>query len=281
MNHLHDLVCHLWPGEAVTIAEPLTGGVSARVTALTLRRADGRERRVVVREYGERDLRANPDVAAHEFALLRLLHGRGLPVPQPLAHAPGVLVQTFMGGDSGAVVGADPVQLALFLARLHALEVGTVPLRPLPPAPPPAGPPDESLAESRLRAALAAHPPPPGRAAPLHGDLWPGNTLWQRGTLSAVLDWEDAAIGDPLADVGNTRLELLFFHGEAAMQAFTRAYASATGADLAALPAWDVRAALRPCGRLHSWGLEPAQEQQIRARHAAFVRAALTALQPS
>jgi aminoglycoside phosphotransferase (APT) family kinase protein len=37
----------------------------------------------------------------------------------------------------------------------------------------------------------------------LHGDFWPGNALWRDGALVAILDWEDAAIGDPLADVAN------------------------------------------------------------------------------
>jgi aminoglycoside phosphotransferase (APT) family kinase protein len=36
-----------------------------------------------------------------------------------------------------------------------------------------------------------------------------------------VLDWEDAAIGDPLADVANVRLELLWARGIEAMEPFT------------------------------------------------------------
>jgi aminoglycoside phosphotransferase (APT) family kinase protein len=34
----------------------------------------------------------------------------------------------------------------------------------------------------------------------LHGDYWPDNTLWRDGRLVCVIDWEDAALGDPLAD---------------------------------------------------------------------------------
>lgn len=139
--------------------------------------------------------------------------------------------------------------------------------------------PDEALSETRIRAALAAASPASGPVRLLHGELWPGNTLWRGGTLSAALDWEDAALGDPLADVGKTRLELLFFQGDRAMQDVTRAYAGATGADLTALPSWDLHAALRPCRRLHTWGLEPEAERTMRERHAWFVRAALDALQ--
>ncbi|THF85025.1 phosphotransferase family protein [Deinococcus sp. KSM4-11] len=281
MTAVHDLLRRLWPGEAVTSTESLTGGVSAQVTALTLRQMDGAVRRVVVREYGARNLSANPDVAAQEFALLRFLHRAGLPVPEPLWQESGVLVQTLMDGQSGAEGGADPESLAHFLARLHALEPQGLPLRVLPGSPAPQGLPDESLSESRIRAALAAHPPPLGRLSVLHGDLWPGNTLWSGGALSAVLDWEDAGLGDPLADVGNTRLELLFFHGQSAMQDFTRAYAGAGGTDLSPLPIWDLRAALRPCGRMQTWGLEAGQERTMRERHHWFVGQALAAIPAS
>jgi aminoglycoside phosphotransferase (APT) family kinase protein len=34
----------------------------------------------------------------------------------------------------------------------------------------------------------------------IHGDLWYGNLLMRQGRLSGVLDWEFAAIGDPLVD---------------------------------------------------------------------------------
>jgi hypothetical protein len=42
----------------------------------------------------------------------------------------------------------------------------------------------------------------------------------------AVIDWEDAAIGDPLADVANARLELTWAIGLEAMEDFIRQYGS-------------------------------------------------------
>jgi aminoglycoside phosphotransferase (APT) family kinase protein len=39
-----------------------------------------------------------------------------------------------------------------------------------------------------------------------------------------VIDWEDAAIGCPLADLANARLELLWAAGGEAMEEFTRRY---------------------------------------------------------
>jgi len=55
---------------------------------------------------------------------------------------------------------------------------------------------------------------------------WQGNRMQYvlRGALT-VIDWEDAAIGDPLADIACCRLELRYKFGQEAAQRFTRAYA--------------------------------------------------------
>lgn len=251
---------------------PLTGGVSATVTAVEFRQ-DGQPRTVVVRQYGERDLTAKPNIAAQEFQLLNFLYGAGLPVPQPLHHAPRLLVIEFIKGQSGVDVGPDPRQLAHFLAHLHGLDVAGLDVRPLPDMRPAPEQPDDSLSETRIREALTQHRPPQlEKPTLLHGDFWPGNTLWKAGNLAAVIDWEDAATGDPLYDVGIARLELLFFHGQEVMQE----YARLTGANVASLPYWDLRSALRPCGFLGYWGLSPELEARMRERHAWFVGQALT-----
>jgi aminoglycoside phosphotransferase (APT) family kinase protein len=85
---------------------------------------------------------------------------------------------------------------------------------------------DESLDEGRIRDALEAVWPLPQRnpSALLHGDFWPGNTLWRDGQLMAIIDWEDAQFGDPLADVANSRLEILWAFGIDVMQRFTHQY---------------------------------------------------------
>ncbi|WP_198170558.1 phosphotransferase family protein [Deinococcus arboris] len=255
------------PEVQVQRLQRLPGGVSATVTACEVVLGQGPARRVVVRQ--------GPGTSAQQAALLRRLWAAGLPVPEPLYQAPGGMITAFVEGRSGTEAGADPVQLAAFLARLQALPPVDWPLAPLGEVPA-AGPQlDDSLSEGRLRAALVTVPRPVGKTTLLHGDLWPGNTLWHAGQLSAVIDWEDAALGHPLADVGNTRLELLFFQGEEAMDAFTQTYTALSGQALTDLPYWDLRVALRPCGRLHTWGLPAALEQQLRERHRTFTEAAL------
>jgi aminoglycoside phosphotransferase (APT) family kinase protein len=52
---------------------------------------------------------------------------------------------------------------------------------------------------------LAQHLPPSRSATIVHGDYRLGNTIYAPGAparLAAILDWEMATIGDPLADVG-------------------------------------------------------------------------------
>jgi aminoglycoside phosphotransferase (APT) family kinase protein len=181
-----------------------------------------------------------------EFALLRHLHASGLPVPAPLHVESEWLVTDFVDGESGVGV-ADPSVLADVLAQTHAVPAAEV-----------------SFLD--------------GDGALLHGDFWPGNTLWRKGRLVAVIDWEDAARGNPLADVANARLELLWSHGRTAMEEFTLAYVRQTGIDAAELPAWDLRADRRLTSRIAEWGLDPAEERRMLAARYAFVAEALAAL---
>lgn len=82
--------------------------------------------------------------------------------------------------------------------------------------------------------------------------------------------------GDPLSDVGNMRLELLWAYGREAMDAFTERYQERRP-ELAydMLPYWDLYAALRPASQLSQWGLAPEIKACMREQHAAFVRNAM------
>ncbi len=142
---------------------------------------------------------------------------------------------------------------------------------------------DASMGEDRIRDALDAVWPLDhvNDAVLLHGDYWPGNILWKDGQLAAVIDWEDARIGDPLSDVANCRLELLWAISEVAMDRFTDYYRSLTSADFTNLSYWDLCAALRPCGKLSTWGLDAETERRMRERHGSFVDQAIAALSSS
>lgn len=138
---------------------------------------------------------------------------------------------------------------------------------------------DFSLSEGQIRAALELMWPPAqkNKSTVLHGDFWPGNLLWSQGEIAAVIDWEDAGVGDPLADLANARLEILMFFGMEAMQEFTDHYSiRMESLDYTNLPYWDLSAALRPAGRMSGFGLERETLQTFRERHKLFVNQALS-----
>jgi aminoglycoside phosphotransferase (APT) family kinase protein len=286
------------PGARLIEARPLEGGVSAQTTCLEVETSAGEHQRLVLRRHGAWDLAQNPRIAATEYALLRALHARGLPVACPLTldeacdlmPTPYILLE-YLPGET-LWEPADPAATAREIARqmaaIHTVRAGDPALPPLPGrlaacqralAQPPEAL-DDSLSEAEIRAALTAHPMPPDRNAHvlLHDDLWPGNILWQDGAVCGILDWSEAALGDPIADLANSRLELLWAYGEAAMEAFTATYLSVTGYDVASLPWWDLIAALKPCGLLSTWVNDPIREAPMRVKHRWFTEQAIIGL---
>lgn len=274
----------------------LTGGVSAQVTALEVLRPNGETRRMIVRQHGATDLSHNPQIAADEYRLLRILHAAGLITPEPyyldqsndIFGTPYLVIEYIEGTTSGEPTNLVDLSrhLALRLAKIHAVDnvdlsflpdqaqVATRVLRERPPQL------DESLHEGSIRATLEAAWPWPqqNRSVLLHGDYWPGNMLWHADHLVAIIDWEDAKVGDPLADVANSRLEFLWAFGSAAMEAFTEHYRSMTTLDFTNLPYWDLYAALRPASRLAEWAGDAVTEARMRERHHIFITQAFNQL---
>ncbi|HUB41486.1 MAG TPA: phosphotransferase [Streptosporangiaceae bacterium] len=288
------------PDLRLVSSRDLAGGVSAQVTALVAVSSEGLAVSLVIRQYGERDWQHDPQIAAHEYHLLSLLNAAGLRVPRPVladesgAVLPGpYLVIEYVDGDAMIDPALAPLpqsavisQLATELARIHdaAVPLGDLSyltqmtchaasrIRDRPVVP------DESLSEPAVRAALDRIWPPPVVNEPvlLHGDFWPGNTLWRDGALVAVIDWEDAATGDPVADVGNARMEICIGYGAPAAAEFARQYhALRPRVDMSALPHWDLYAALRHAGRMGTWGLPQAELARLQSGHREFVASLL------
>lgn len=280
-----------------------TGGISAQVAAFALAGADGQNRQMFLRRHGEADLQLNPQIAADEFRLLQFLTQAGLPVPQPyyldtsceLFSTPYLVIEYIEGqpeyGPEDITAFSD--QLAATLASIHRVDGSAFDLAFLPePQARYAGylherpaALDESLNEGRIRATLEAAGPLPPLNTPvlLHHDFWPGNLLWRAGQLVAVIDWEDAAYGDPLADLANTRLEVLWAFGVETMQHFTQAYQARMPAlDFSSLPYWDLCVALRQITKMPAlydgWadlGRPDITAVTMRAAHQWFVAQAL------
>jgi aminoglycoside phosphotransferase (APT) family kinase protein len=74
----------------------------------------------------------------------------------------------------------------------------------------------------------ARRPAPPNRSVFIHRDFHPGNLLWSRGRITAVIDWTNASIGAPEVDLGHCRWNLAVLGGVRLADAFLNAYLNVT-----------------------------------------------------
>lgn len=211
-------------------AELVAGGRSNLTYLLT----DGRERWVLRRPPLGHILETAHDMA-REHSVLAALAPTDIPVPRPLLlaergvigapfyvmeHADGEVLRhrgqlARLDPDSALALGHELVDV---LARLHRLDPAEVGLGDL-------GRPDGYLARqlsrwtrqlassktrelpelARLADRLAVDVPASQRATIVHGDYRLDNVVVAtgRGHIVAVLDWEMATLGDPLADVAS------------------------------------------------------------------------------
>lgn len=178
-------------------------------------------------------LLASAHAVEREFRLISALHPTGYPVAAPIAlceddaviGSPFYLMEMVEGRSfwDGALPGMDPEDRRLIydamidtLARLHAIEVDSVGLETF-------GRPGNYFArqmdrwERQYRASqtepapqidaliafLAATVPAQSRTTILHGDYRIDNLIYRhdRPEIAAVLDWELATLGDPMADL--------------------------------------------------------------------------------
>ncbi len=300
------------PGGRLLRLWALQGGISAETTALEIQKEDGGTAKMIVRRPGKAALKHNPQAARDEYRVLEVAQALGFAAPRPyLLCPPGEtfptpsLVMEYVEGEpefDPADHEAYAIQFAYHLAQIHHAGVAQFDLSFLPrpedvaarqlmkrPAAL-----DHSLAEGRIRDTLEPVWPLAPRNPPrlLHGDYWPGNTLWKGNRLVAVIDWEDAMYGDPLADFAISRLDLLWIFGPRAMEAFTHHYLSRISLDTAHLPYWDLYAALR-LARLagadlagwaaffHPYGRSDISERSIREHYRYFVEQAFERINTS
>jgi aminoglycoside phosphotransferase (APT) family kinase protein len=120
----------------------------------------------------------------------------------------------------------------------------------------------------------------------IHGDFHPGNVLFARSRLTAVVDWPLAAAGQPASDVGMCRLDAGMMLGLDVADMILAAYEAETGAPVADRGWWDLFAASRADGALDSWtesyvGLGPTDPtlETVTSRFDDFVAGALAAME--
>lgn len=276
-----------FPLTTLEAAQPLKGGVSANVYRLDLAASDGARRSVVLREKGKSGLET-----AEEFSLLLALHKAGLPTPLPIAlddglrdASPPFILMSFVEG--GSQIPEDQVEprlltMAQTLAAVHALPTRALPKLPLRLDPLsevldflPAG---DEWGPLRSHCAALGACPYGGVPVLLHGDFWPRNLIWNGSRIAAILDWEDAALGDPLSDLACAILELKYLYDNAEVDRFQAAYGRHTGIDPHRLALWKVHVASAAQHFMGHWGLEPAREAHMRQTALRQIREAAEAL---
>jgi aminoglycoside phosphotransferase (APT) family kinase protein len=238
----------IWAGTAaggtVTGVRALRGGTASAVHLLTVLRPKGGVHRLVLRRYVRPDVNAEePDIAAREAQVLRLVRAIDVPTPQLVAvdstgaeaGVPSVLMSRLPGR-----LEWSPVDLDRWLSRLAAL-LPAIHAAPLPP--PGVARPFTGYAQERYdppgwarrpavwtRAVEIFHAAAPDAPAVfVHRDFHPGNVLWRHGRVSGVVDWASASIGPAWVDVGHCRANLLRYGMEAADR-FTAAWEQLAGA---------------------------------------------------
>lgn len=285
--HLRQIVAAHFPGETLETAERMQGGVSADVYRLQLE-ADGEPARdLVLRIHGQTH---GGHEANTEFELLKFAHVAGLPVQTPIlvdascTHLPApYLIAGYVDGTTE--IAEDNLDerlgvMARVMVALHSASTDALPglpartdpipdlIRFLPPTE------DDQAFHPALEALKSA--PYAGAPVPLHGDFWPGNLVWQGSKLAAILDWEDAAIGDPLSDVACTCLELRYLFGGGVMERFADAYGAHAPIDRSRLTLWLAYVSAAALRHMGDWRLPAAREAHMRQEATATLKEALT-----
>lgn len=284
-NHLVRALAQIDPSYRLESVRQL----SRRAFQLVVSRGQGKTEQLVLLTHGDADRQRNPDIARDEFRLLETLTRAGLAVAQPLHladdHAPPFFIAAYIPGSPRYTTDDAPAfcrRLAALLSEIHALSLSQRDWSYLPQQ-------ADRLAEyldatgaadERIRNAMrhVAHRIKPNATVLLHGDFWPGNLLWQGDKLSGIIDWEDAMLGDPLGDLGKSRLEMLWALGEEAMQEYS-AYYLALNPQLkaSALPFWDLWGAAR-LPHFATFASDGGKVAAMRRQYDRFVQAAIDAL---
>ena len=214
-----------WGAVSIDAVTPVFGGNARKAWAFDARTALGGEHAcILLAQVAGKHVDSD---TAEEYAVLRAMNGHGVCAPAALAlDATGgvaggpALVLERMTGEASAVdflklapdVGqAATLALARETARLHAFDWQSAGLKAAPnPVLHEIAQWETRFLEHRLEPLpalaalfrwLKAHAPVPARLSLIHGDLRPGNFLFEGAHITGLLDWEMAHIGDPAEDI--------------------------------------------------------------------------------
>lgn len=234
---------------------------------------------------------------------LAVLESEGIAAPRVLWSdpdgssfgVPAVVLTRFRGATTGRP--SDPVswarQLGATLARIHAIPISNYDFSYLPPS--------LEVAPAFLERAMAPTPAVARHALAgvvldglrqlrdglalerptfTHGDFWPGQSIWWRGRLEGVVDWDFPRLDDPGIDIGYCRMDIAIIANLTVADEFLRAYEGAAVRTVTNLRFWDLIAAYQAMehpGRWHRQGLigmsrPDLQGAQLERKLARFVK---------
>jgi aminoglycoside phosphotransferase (APT) family kinase protein len=267
------------PGSELTSIAIPDGSFSNYTHIVTARLKDDSQYKIVVRRYkvfGEYD---RGEKARREFKTFQLLNRYKVPAPEALyldepgevLGIPGIVTR-FVEGSLVMDTPNDPLdwarKLALTLAKIHSIACGEEEQRFLlkgnsealwflnHDAPPkymqeyPGGT-DVWHLLRKLNTKFQ-----PDTPALMHIDYWSGNILWHENEIAAVIDWEEAAYGDPAYDAAYARMNMILMGLPEAAGEFTSVYESQIGNALKNLGFWELAASVRPMTDPVDWKID-------------------------
>lgn len=258
---LNQLCEMIRPGSYPERVRRLRGGIAAGTHAFDLVEPSGARWALVLRRYGDWAVTGAPGVAERAWRTLQALEAAGVPAPRPvwfdgagtIFGTPAFVMTRIRGRGELCPRDEDAWlrQLAQALAALHRIPTTDMDLgflrnfeyrlarglseEALERA---REHPDAEAVFARLRALQSRFLEEPSVFS--HGDYWAGNTLFHRGTLTAVIDWDDAALMPRGADVAYCRLDLALLAGPHTPDRFLHFYEEAAGVQVQQLALWDL-----------------------------------------
>jgi len=221
-EQITDLALAIDPAARVISTRRLMGGISCRMDVLKYS-SGKKQHEVVVRQYGPWRKDEDPHPGTLESAVLELLGENGVAAPALILDKAATkimgnrtVVTSFI--DGGPQMTADDIddwsrQFVVAISKAHNILL-TPKIRKIVPSLYTGL--DRMFARSEPAKYIAEHPfgpklwqiakdrwPYVGKSEDhlLHADYWSGNTLWKNEKLVAIVDWEEARIGEPTWDI--------------------------------------------------------------------------------
>ena len=263
------------PGLELIHFEPLTGGVSSEVFLIEAKQNKAKIKLVLRYEGG---MPSKIDIT-NEFNLLQALANTNIPSVEPLfidtsckiLDKPFMLL-SFMEGDI-IIPNTDNLDLITKMADqlrcIHSINPALLPDLPIQIDPIegllkylPKG--DEWMEIKNYLSSLK-NTAFEGQRVFLHGDFWPGNILWAKDQIVAVIDWDYAAIGDPISDLAVSSLEMRYEFGKEGMNRLCEAYLKHSMIDNSRFSLWLISIASSTLHFINQWNLSEAKKNLIKS----------------